>query len=349
VRDGSTGRSVRLFLAGPLVGRNPGWPQSQGEILEDHLVEDGYEVHSSSKHPSRLPRLADTMFSLLRHRRDFDLLIVMVYSGRAFYMAEWTAALGKRLNKPIVLWFHGGNLPSFVERHQKRADRLIGRSEKVVVPSAYLGRMTGPDSVTIPNIVDIDRYPFGLREKVAPRLLWMRTFNALYNPRMAVRVLGRIIERFPDASLTMAGQDQGELAAVKELVVREGLTEHVRFAGFLDHEAKRREFESHDIYLHTNKVDNMPVSLLEAAAFGLPIVGSRVGGVPDMFSHGRSALLVSEGDEEGMSFAVQRLVDEPNLARDLSASARLVAEASAWEKVAPLWDDVFTTVMGEAS
>jgi glycosyltransferase involved in cell wall biosynthesis len=334
----------RLFLAGPLVGRNPGWPQSQGEVLADLLTASGFHVEMSSTSPGRLSRLTDTLTSLVRRRKDFDVLIVMVFSGRAFYMGEITTALGRFLGKPILLWLHGGNLPPFVAQHPRRADALLKRAATIVAPSGYLARMTDRATVTIPNIVDLRGYPFRQRARIRPRILWMRTFDPLYNPQMAVEVVSRLAARHPDMTLTMAGQDQGELSAVKSLVAAKHLEDRVRFVGFLDHEAKQREFEDHDLYLHTNRVDNMPVSLLEAAAFGLPIVASRVGGVPDVFVNELSALLVPEGDVEAMSLAVERLLDDAELSARLSTGARKVAEDSSWERVRPRWEDLLASL-----
>ncbi|MFL6203626.1 MAG: glycosyltransferase, partial [Thermoanaerobaculia bacterium] len=112
--------------------------------------------------------------------------------------------------------------------------------------------------------------------------------------------------------------------------------------GFLDAEGKRREFAAHDVFLNTNRVDNAPVSVLEAAAFGLPVVSTDVGGIPCLLRDGEEALLVPEGNAEAMAGAVRRLLDEPGLAGRLSAAGREVAERSSWERVRRLWEEALT-------
>ena len=125
-----------------------------------------------------------------------------------------------------------------------------------------------------------------------------------------------------------------------------GLGDAVRFPGFLDSKGKIREAEQADIFLHTNEIDNMPVSVLEACAMGLPVVATGVGGIPDLLTDGETALLVPCGDVESMVHSIQRLLTEPELAARLSANGRWLAERSSWEEVHPRWQRVFARVLG---
>ena len=142
----------------------------------------------------------------------------------------------------------------------------------------------------------------------------MRTFHEIYRPDLALRTLARLLPDHPGATLTMAGQDRGRLAETRRLAGGLGLAGAVRFAGFLDAEGKRREFPEHDIFLNTNRIDNAPVSVVEAAAFGLPVVATRVGGIPHLLRDGEEALLVPEAPGEtpgAMAGAVRRLCPSP--------------------------------------
>ena len=99
-----------------------------------------------------------------------------------------------------------------------------------------------------------------------------------------------------------------------------------------DH-GKRREGNAADIFINTNRIDNMPVAVLEAGATGLPVVATAVGGVPDLLVDGRDAVLVSDDDDAAMADAILRLLRDPELAGRLSRNGRLLASRSAWESV----------------
>ena len=341
----------RLGLLGPMLGGHAGGVVGQGEVLAGCLARDGYTVRTASRHLNRWLRLLDVASCPLRWRGRVDVLVPMVFSDQGFGLADAASATAARLRIPLVFWLHGGNLVDFAARRPAWVDRVLGRGTAWVAPSPFLAgpfRERGFDVRIIPNIVpdlvDIERWPYRHRERVAPRLLWMRTFHEVYRPDLAVRTLEILRRSHPDATLTLAGQDKGLLDATRRLVAERGLDGAVRFAGFLDTEGKRRELPRHDVFLNTNRVDNAPVSVLEAAAFGLPVVTTDVGGIPHLLRGGEDALLVPEGDAEAMAAGVRRLLEEPGLAGKLSANGRAVAESGAWSRVAPLWETLFREV-----
>ena len=116
-------------------------------------------------------------------------------------------------------------------------------------------------------------------------------------------------------------------------------------SGFLDIQGKVREGNAADIFINTNRVDNMPVGVVEACAMGLPVVATAVGGVPDLLTDCETGLLVPDSDDAAMVKAIKRLVSESGLAASLSANGRRLAERSSWESVLPQWDQVFSEVM----
>lgn len=341
---------VRLCFVGPMIGRKPGRVTTQGEILADLFVAEGWSVRETSSQPSRPVRLIDTIWCLLRWRRSIDLVVLSVFSGPAFVMADITSALLRLLGLPMVLVLHGGNLPDFERRHGAWVRRVLKRARVIVAPSTFLATemASGAGALVIPNVVDLSAWEFRPRTALRPRILWMRTFHPLYNPVLAVRVLERLHRTWPDATLTMAGQEKGMLEATRQEVATRGLEPWVHFAGFLRPGEKLTAFADHDLYLHTNHVDNTPVSVLEAAAAGLPIVATRVGGMPYLLEDGATALLVADGDEAAMTAAIERLLSDPALAGRLSENGRALAERSAWPAVYEQWQAAFEQALHRA-
>src|SRR5207247_1592596 len=144
----------------------------------------------------------------------------------------------------------------------------------------------------IPNVVDLGAYPFRQRSLIRPRLFWMRAFHPIYNPEMALRTLAELRRAGSDATLVMAGPDMGHMRAVQRMVGQMNLSGAVRFTGALDLRGKVREASDADVFLNTNRVDNTPVSVVEACAMGLPVVATEVGGLPDLLRDGHDGLLV---------------------------------------------------------
>jgi len=341
---------IRLLFAGPMMGCHAGWVPSPAEDLSSRLITRGYSCLLTSSVLHRYKRALDICATVVRKRKEYDILSLQVYSGPSFLVEEIVSFLAQRLNKPIVMVLHGGSMPDFFAKYPGWAKRVLQRAGALVAPSTYLAMMLeryGFTSDVIPNAIDKTLYPYRHRSHVCPRLLWMRTFHEIYNPKMAVETLAQLTHDFPEATLTMAGQEKGVLAATQAFARQLGVEARTRFAGYLDIRAKQTEFAGHDIFLNTNRIDNMPVSLLEAAAFGMPIVATCVGGVPYMIRDGENGLLVPNEDATAMARAVRRLVEEPGLAGCLSGNARLFAESHDWSALLPMWESLFQKVMDQ--
>lgn len=339
-------------IVGPMLGHHPGWVPSQGEILARFGRADDWQVETASPHLGPIRRNVHTVASLAAWRCRLAAVVVMVFSGAAFWNALAATTTARRLGLPVVLWLHGGDLPRFAETHPRRASLLVRQAAAIVAPSPYLAKEFPSHDRPVEqiwNLLPLDDYHYRPRPDPAPRLLWMRTFHDLYQPEMALDVLAALVERHPAATLTMAGQDKGFEATMRNTAEALGLADRVSFPGFLGPEGKRRAFAEHDVFLNTNRVDNAPVSLLEAAAAGLPIVSTDVGGIPHLFGHGETALLVGSGDGSSMAREVTRLLEEPELAGGLSERGRALALRSTWPEVGPRWRELLERVASSAT
>lgn len=343
-----TARIARLAVVGPMLGGHPGYVPFVGEVLANHLARCGYPVVVTSRYRQRLCRLLDIAATVVRHGRATDVQILQVYGGLSFVGEDLASWLAARFGHKIIMHLHGGAMPEFMARYPRWARRVLGRAAAIVAPSRFLEKAVtsfGLGARVIPNAIELSRYPYRHRATIAPRLFWMRTFHPIYNPEMAVRVLCRVKEQEPAATLVMAGQDKGTEAAVRRLARDLNVADAIRFAGFLDHAAKRREANDADVFLNTNHVDNTPVSVIEACAMGLPVVATNVGGIADLLADGCDALLVPDGDDEAMAAAVIRLVREPGVASRLSLTARRHAERFSWENTRPQWQALIEDVL----
>jgi glycosyltransferase involved in cell wall biosynthesis len=341
---------LSLDFIGIHAGRRKTQPVSQNETLANLFERDGFVVRRSSavKRPSL--RTLHHWWSLLTWR-DVDVVIVAVFSGPSFFIAEYATALSRLFrNRKVVLFLHGGNLGAWEQEHPRRVRWAFARADRIYAPSGFLAdrfRARGYDVGIIPNVLALDRYTYTPRTEARPRLLWMRTFQDVYDPETAVRVLARVAERFPDAQMTMGGADHGALEGTKRLAAELGVADRIHFAGYLDGAGKAQAFADHDVYLNTNLADNMPVSLIEAAASGLVPVATAVGGIPALVDDGVNAILADAGDVEALSAAVCGLIEDPEQVRRLSLGARALAERSGWPAVRAGWSEALDGLVND--
>jgi len=322
-----------VLMVGSLLSATVG-NRALCEELSARLGERGWSILTTSTRKARLPRLADMLATAWRHRRDYEVAQVDVFSGPAFTWAEAVCWLLARLGKPYSLVLRGGKLPEFAARRPERVRRVLSGAQAVVAPSTYLQQELASyraDIVLIPNAVDLAEYPFRLRERPLPNLVWLRSFHSIYNPSMAAQVLARI----PGARLVMVGPDKGDgsFQRFQETARRLGVADRIETPGAVPKRSTGAWLDKGDIFLNTTDADNMPVSVVEAMACGACIVSTDAGGVRHLLDHERNALVVPRRDPDAMVAAVRRILDDPGLAARLSANARAKARQFDWPRV----------------
>jgi glycosyltransferase involved in cell wall biosynthesis len=220
---------------------------------------------------------------------------------------------------------------------------LARLADRIVVPSGYLREVFarfGLQSEAIHNFVDADRIPYRERVELRPVFLSNRNFEAHYNVACSLRAFARVQERIPHASLIVAGY--GSQRSALESLARELGLRNVRFTGRVSPDEMARLLDEADILLNSPDIDNMPLSLLEAQAAGLPIVSTSTGGIPWVVQDGDTGLLVPPGDDAAMANAALRLLEEPGLARRLTKAARQACLARfSWPAVEEAWVRVY--------
>jgi glycosyltransferase involved in cell wall biosynthesis len=319
------------------------------EDLAARLKTDGWSVLTTSSHSNRFARLLDFVLTVWLYRDRYKVAQVDVYSGFAFIWAELVCWALRMARKPYVLTLRGGNLPVFAQHTGKRVPRLLQSSCVVTTPSAYLLERMRPyrqELVLLPNPLDVAKYSYRRREHPAPQLVWLRAFHDIYNPSLAVRVVANLVHDYPSIRLVMMGPDKGDgsLEAMKNLAFKLGVSDRLVCTGPVTKDQIPHWLHQGDIFLNTARVDNTPVSVLEAMACGLCIISSNVGGIPYMLTDEHDALLVPSDDDSSMTKAVRRLVSEDGLGGRLSCNARHKVEQFDWQHILTKWETLLTEV-----
>ena len=335
-----------------IVGPKPpplGGMAVQGRLLQQRLGAEGLSVRFLATNP-RLPRVlrfpgVRTIASLLVYLsrllssgRKGEVVHILAASGLFFHLRVAPAVLWNRFRgRRVILNYRGGLAATFFKAQWRLVAPILHRVQVVTVPSAFLKRVFaefGVEAQVVSNVMELERFPFRQR-RMGPELkiLVNRSLEKIYNIPLAIEAFRVFRETHPGASLTLAGGGslRGEVEA---LVEREGI-EGVTFLGRVDHEAMPALLDQHDVSLNPTDVDNMPVSILEAFASGLPVVSTDAGGVPDLVEDGVHGLLVPKGNAPAIVQALERLVSEEGLAERLVAAGRAHGEGFRWEMVFP--------------
>lgn len=279
------------------------------------------------------------LWSVIKYRK-VDYVLIDTYSTVNFWYAFTTSQLCRLLQIKYIPILHGGNLPFRLKKNPKICGMIFKHSFQNVAPSLFLineFKAEGYDNVIhIPNAIELEKYPFLEREKAVPCLLWVRSFAKIYNPIMAVEVFASIKKKYPEAALCMVGPEKdGSLSESKQIA--EDLNTEVLFTGKLPKQDWINISKNYSIFINTTHFDNMPVSVIEAMSLGLAVVSTGVGGIPFLLENEKESLLVPDKDVNKMVEAIVRLIEDPELFREITNNSRKKIKQFEWQEVKLKW------------
>ncbi len=269
----------------------------------------------------------------------YDVLQVFSASYYSYLMSVAPAILiGKLYGKRVILNYRSGEAEDHLQNWPLTTKPVMRLADRIIVPSGYLVDVFarfGLPAQTIANSVELERFQFRERVPLQPKFLCTRLFEPLYNIGNVIRAFHLIQQQLPEASLTLAG-DGSQRAALEQLVSELG-ARNVNFLGFVKFEEIPKLFETNDVYLMANDIDNMPATLLESNACGMPVVTTDAGGIPYIVTHEKNALLVRCGDYENLARQALRLFTEPDLTTRLAQNGLANAQHYTWPTVREQW------------
>src|SRR5688500_4762509 len=283
---------------------------------------------------------------LFRELRRADLVHIFSASYSSFMLAPLPAVIVSRLlRRPVLLNYHSGEAPDHLNRSWLARRVLRHHVDLNVVPSPFLREVLarfGIRADVVSNTIDLREFTYRPREPLRPRLLSTRNFEPLYNVSCVLRAFSLVQARYPEASLTLVGggsQEQALRRLAADLALR-----NVTFTGRVSPGEIHRHYAAADIYVQSPSIDNMPLSVLEAFASGLPVVATAVGGVPSILTDGIHGLLAPDDDATAIAERIITLLQRPDYARQLAAAARETCGRYDWALVRQGWLAAYDTV-----
>lgn len=265
----------------------------------------------------------------------------------SMYRKALVVLVAKAMRRPVVVHVHAGSLDIdvFLDRigaPRRRALRLaLARADRVLSVSAssaatLRARLIDAEIVVVPNAPPqvAPNAPHPEREEV--EILFLGGFaNPVKGGAVLVEALPALLGRCPQARVLLAGPGDGP----------DDLPDGARWCGWLDEEAKDRAFRGADLFAMPSLSEGLPVALLEAMARGLPVVVSRVGGVPEIATDGVDVLLVEPGDPEELASRLGDLVEDPERRRELGEAAIGRVERLSDDEVYGRLDAIYTELV----
>lgn len=349
---------IRVLIVAPSL-RILGGQAVQAKYLIDHLGrEPAFEVSfvphnprlgipfrwlQSIKYVRTIVTSLAYWFALARNVPNYDVIHIFSASYFSFLLAPAPAILIARFfGKKTILNYRSGEAEDHLRRWPRTATPIIRLADVLVVPSQYLVevfRKFGLPARAIANVVEQEKFKFRERRPLLPHFFSNRNLYPLYNVACVLRAFAIIQRRFPEAKLTIAG-DGGERPLLENLAHKLELR-NVEFLGSVPPNKMNELYSEAHIFLNGSNIDNLPGSILESFASGMPVVTTSAGGIPYIVDHEKTGLMVPRNDAEAMAACAIRLLESQEFACTIARNAYEASRAYSWPVVREMWLELY--------
>jgi glycosyltransferase involved in cell wall biosynthesis len=323
---------------------------SLNEGLPDESYEKGFYIH-------RIPHIKIRIFgaflywyAILRTIRKIDpdfVHVQSIYSGMP-------ALFSKRLLKiPYAVWAQGSDvyLPKGLIKLTSRmviknADSAIALTKDM---KRVMQRIYDRDIAIVPNGINMaDLLDESGRKDEADygrRILYVGRLSPVKGVQYLINAMNQIHDKIPDARLIIIG-DGIERERLEALSIQVGIQEYVQFVGEVPHEKVLSFMRQADVFVLPSLSEGFPMVIIEALACGLPIVASRVGGIPEIIMDETNGYLVEAKDTEILANRIILLLLDEKLRKKIAVNNKELVKKYTWEHVIIELEKIYNRSVG---
>lgn len=273
--------------------------------------------------------------------------IMESYAGLALVLVKYFYPKTKR-----ILTLQSGDLD-----HSSKQDRFyIGffwkkihcTPHKITAISSFLAKRAenfniSPENILItPNGFDFSEVPKSV-EKIPNRVICAGRLSWEKAHKYILEAWTMVLKKFPNAKLIFAGEGP-ERKNIEELIKKLELTKSVTLTGILPHNQVLAEIKKSEVFICPSLAEGLGVVFIEAQACGVPVIGTNVGGIPDIIQNNQNGLLVEPRNSKEIAGAIIKFLQNKNLASQLSDNALKTVRKYNWINTIKQFDKLYREI-----
>ena len=253
-------------------------------------------------------------------------------SGFTFWRDCIHALLARLFGSRVILHIHGGGFIEFVDS-QHYIGKLVIRlalswvSRVIVLSSSWVSRLKpfAPQAkwCIVPNGVPLPPCTASI-DHLQPTFLFLGNLGERKGAVDLVRAAQIAIQKGFNGQILLAGKETapGQSNTLERLINELNLQSHVRLIGVISGEAKVNVIKSADCFILPSHAEGLPMAMLEAMSYGLPVISTKVGSIPEVITDGVEGYLIEPGDIESLADRIFRLGQDVALRKRMGRAAR---------------------------
>ena len=275
----------------------------------------------------------------------------------------------KRKKRPLVVTWHGdwienyGNLIRKIGvfiSNKSLANWVLSEADVIITPSRYyikesrFLRRYEEKIIEIPNGINLKDFiiPYSKEEcrkmveiSSGRVVLFLGALYPLKGPHILLKAIPEIVKEYRDVFFVFVGG--GKVEEYRKLAEQLGVIKYVKFTGYVEEKLKLLYYKSADIFVlpSIETFENFPLVLLEASAFGLPMIVSDLSTFNCIIRNGYNGLFTKRGNEKSLADAIIYLLENETVRKRMSKRSKKMAKNYTWDKIAEKYERIYENIL----
>ncbi|EIY61191.1 hypothetical protein HMPREF1071_03062 [Bacteroides salyersiae CL02T12C01] len=308
---------------------------SQVVSVYSNMYEE-FNVVASTRDGSLIDRFIQTisgLYTFFRFILSKNIKIVHIHGATkgSFWRKAIFIYLSKIFNKKVIYHIHGANYKTFFYKHPKTITKVIQKCDLIICLSeswkSFFEEVTHPKRcIVLNNIIPL---PTLFPDHHIPQ----KECNFLFLGRLGKRKgVYDLLEVLRDHKTYYKGRiklflgGDGEIEQVQKCIKEYGLEEIVKYIGWITGEKKIELLNKSDVYILPSYSEGLPISILEAMSYKLPIISTNVGGIPEVVFNDQNGYLITPGDQPALKICIDKVLISETLRKKMGENSYTLSQ-----------------------
>ena len=266
------------------------------------------------------------MCYILGAHKNIRIIHIHTASYNSFRRSFLFVGVAKAMGRKVVLHIHGGGFKDYYRNEQRFICSVLNKVDALITLSAswksfFEAIVLHGNVHIVPNIIP---------NPVAKRVNSDGMFHLLYMGQITrakgvfdlVEMIAENCKFYNGKLILDIGGGMYDADKLRNFISNNKIDDIVHFHGWLAGNAKTEIFNLADAYILPSYVEGVPISILEAESYGLPILSTTVGGIPDIVDEGKNGFLFRPGDKQGMKNAIDTIMEDRELRKSMGCHSK---------------------------
>ncbi len=317
-------------------------------VLEDNIF---FNIKGTRRFTCRIkPLIAKIFYSFILKNVNPDIL--HIHQLTSYYPLDFAL-----LNfKPLVISVWGsdvlGSYENLSPEIKQKIILALQKADAITATSKFLAKRTKKlvpekEIEVVPFGVDLKKFSPQSKNKTSKVITigFIKHLKPQYGPDYLIEAFTRVCKKYSNINLLILGEGPLE-KELKNLVKKLKIDDKVEFLGFVPNDLVPKYLSKMDIFVMPSLMESFGVAALEASAMEVPVVASRVGGVPEVLKDGKTGLLVEPKNVNELTAAIIKLIKDPGLRKKMGIEGRkFVKENYNWQKNTQQMENLYKSLL----